>query len=178
LKHQIGPDIFSSHVPVEFRQILLPCRNVVMKPAGSSSPGGLYSLRPRAIPQIAGTNENAAPRRKRRRDFRRKTDLWEVRPNQTHPSAPHFIRSEAAPMECRSAQAHAVPEITRHRITSFRLVDNDKPNVGRFVPSGKRVSFQTNRRAETNKGSRGSPFLVARPWKSVRPSPSCSGGWR
>lgn len=37
----IGPDVSSSHVPAVFRQILLPCRDFVPKPAGSSSPGGL-----------------------------------------------------------------------------------------------------------------------------------------
>jgi hypothetical protein len=41
---QIGPDVSSSHIPAEFRQILLPCREIVMKPAGSSSPGGLRSF--------------------------------------------------------------------------------------------------------------------------------------
>lgn len=41
---QIGPDVSSSHIPAEFRQILLPCRDIVMKPAGSSSPGGLRSF--------------------------------------------------------------------------------------------------------------------------------------
>jgi hypothetical protein len=36
---------------------------------------------------------------------------------------PHAMPSEDAPKDWRSAQALALPETTRHRITSFRLLN-------------------------------------------------------
>jgi hypothetical protein len=179
LEHQIGPDISSSHVPAEFRQILLPCRDVVMKPAGSSSPGGLRSFQHLKIPRTV-------------RQKRKRRSPWEAasrfssedgpvggagkeRTLRPYPSALHFIQSEAAPMECRSAQAHAVPEITRHRITSFRLLIMTNPMWGDLCHVARGFVFKRKRKTSKRKRGAAAPSSpISAPGADILLRP-CSG---
>lgn len=140
--------------------LLLPCRDKVPKPTGSSSPGGLrlfclpkisaHQTTPLPKPRHGEMSSGTADAKKGRLPFGRRPFVF--RPSCAFPGdarrpSPRIMRSAGGlpPAEAIRGAHITENEITRHRITSFRWVGH-AINVGPFAALGKPADANLVRR--------------------------------